>query len=107
MGKRQFKRQPRPGKHKQDLGEQIEDPASYGVRTKPRAEKKRARAPDEDDDAGALLSAKDSGRILREARLQQEELDAEEAAADADAAGPGHLPVRGRGVEEDCMCKRG
>jgi hypothetical protein len=63
--------------------------------TKPRAEKKRQRAEEEDEGA---LSQKASSRILREARLQQEELDAEAAALDGEAAGAGDLPVGGVGA---------
>uniref|UniRef100_A0A383VD46 Bystin n=1 Tax=Tetradesmus obliquus TaxID=3088 RepID=A0A383VD46_TETOB len=85
MGK---KRQQRPDKHKQDLGAQIEDPESYGVRTKPRAEKRRKR--DEDDEEAVPQDV--SARILREARAQQEELDAEDGAA-ATAAGPTQIPA--------------
>ncbi|GLC39592.1 hypothetical protein PLESTB_000809400 [Pleodorina starrii] len=65
----------RKPKHSQSLHEQIEDPESYGVRTKPRAEKKRRRADDEEEE---LLDVKLSGRILKAAREQQQELDAEE-----------------------------
>ncbi|EFJ50348.1 bystin-like protein [Volvox carteri f. nagariensis] len=65
----------RKPKHSQSLHEQIEDPESYGVRTKPRSEKKRHRAEDDDDE---LLDVKLSGRILKAAREQQQELDAEE-----------------------------
>ncbi|KAF8062016.1 hypothetical protein HT031_004276 [Scenedesmus sp. PABB004] len=82
MGKR---RQQRPERHKQDLGEQIEDPNSYGVRTKPRAEKRRRRTEDEEDAEAVPQDV--SARILREARAQQEELDAEEL--DAQHGGPG------------------
>ncbi|KAI8473188.1 MAG: bystin-like protein [Monoraphidium minutum] len=91
MGKRQ--RQQRPSKHKKDLGEQIEDPASYGVRTKPRADKKRGRGAEEEEGGDGALSQKDSSRILAQARLQQEELDAE-LAADGVGAGAGDMPVR-------------
>lgn len=66
----------RKPKHRQSLHEQIEDPESYGVRTKPRAEKKRRRAEDEEEE---LLDVKLSGRILKAAREQQQELDDEEA----------------------------
>ncbi|GLI60347.1 hypothetical protein VaNZ11_002468 [Volvox africanus] len=65
----------RKPKHKQSLQDEIEDPDANGVRTKPRAEKKRRR-PDEEEEE--LLDAKTSGRILKAAREQQQELDAEE-----------------------------
>ncbi|GBF87629.1 bystin [Raphidocelis subcapitata] len=95
---RKKQRRQRPNKHKQDLGEQLEDPASYGVRTRPRGDKKRGRGDDDGDGDGdgGPLSQKDSSRILREARLQQEELDAEAAAADGEGPAPlgaGALPM--------------
>ncbi|GFR48122.1 hypothetical protein Agub_g9949 [Astrephomene gubernaculifera] len=65
----------RKPKHRKSLHEQIEDPQSYGVRTRPRAEKKRRRAEEEEEE---LLDVKMSGRILKAAREQQQELDAEE-----------------------------
>eukprot|EP00798_Chlamydomonas_sp_ICE-L_P021237 gene21237-28153_t len=60
-------------RHKQGLQESIEDPTANGIRTKPRTEK-RKRTQEEDE----LMSAKLSGRILKAAREQQEELDADE-----------------------------
>ncbi|KAG2432729.1 hypothetical protein HYH02_012863 [Chlamydomonas schloesseri] len=70
------KKRIRKPKHRQSLHEQIEDPETYGVRTRPRTEKKRRRA--EEDDGEELLDVKLSGRILKAAREQQQELDAEE-----------------------------
>lgn len=55
--------------------------------THPRGEKRRKRQDDDEDDGEAAVPQDVSARILREARAQQEELDAE--AADADAAARG------------------
>eukprot|EP00877_Chromochloris_zofingiensis_P005227 jgi/Chrzof1/14705/Cz09g12210.t1 len=66
------KRREKIQRHKQDLGDQLEDPNTYGVRIKPRAEKKRRRA---EEDTDELVSQKISSRILKEARAQQEEID--------------------------------
>lgn len=71
--------------------------------TKPRAEKKRGRA-DDDERGEAALSQKDSSRILRQARLQQEELDAELLAGGDEDAGPSDLPVRCAAVTLWCVC---
>lgn len=66
--------------HKQTLGEQIENPETYGVRTKPRAAKRHRG--DSDDEEGAVPGEL-SHRILEVAREQQEEV----AAEDSDDAG--------------------
>ncbi|KAF6259059.1 bystin-like protein [Scenedesmus sp. NREL 46B-D3] len=86
MGK---KRHQRPDKHKQDLGAQIEDPETYGIRTKPRAEKRRKR--DEEDEEAVPQDV--SARIMREARAQQDELDAEDLQRTTAAAGPAQIPA--------------
>lgn len=76
------KKRERPEKHKQTLGEQIEDPTSYGVRTKPRPQKRRRskaaeEALSEEEDDSFVPDAL-SGRILDVAREQQREIDVEE-----------------------------
>ncbi|GAX76291.1 hypothetical protein CEUSTIGMA_g3736.t1 [Chlamydomonas eustigma] len=73
------KRERRPY-HRHALEEQINDPAAQGVRTIPRQEKKRKRSGQEEENEA--LSAKLSGRILKAARDQQEEIDAEEQEKD-------------------------
>ncbi|KAG2424167.1 hypothetical protein HXX76_014700 [Chlamydomonas incerta] len=93
------KKRIRKPKHRQSLHEQIEDPETYGVRTRPRGEKKRRRA--EEDDGEELLDVKLSGRILKAAREQQQELDAEELfdldrALDDDEEGEGEEGAGGK-----------
>jgi len=85
--------------HKQSLSEQIEDPESYGVRTKPRAPKKSRSGGDEGDDDDAVRPEQ-SSLILSLAREQQEEEQREVAAqamggTDVGAHRPGR-PVRAR-----------
>ena len=84
-------------KHKQSLGEVLEDPESYGVRvgsilssnlsicffimsstmqTKPRSKKKREEEEEYSEDEGALPPEL-TGKIMKEAHLQQEELKRE------------------------------
>ncbi|KAL6760987.1 Bystin-domain-containing protein [Haematococcus lacustris] len=63
-------------RHRQGLGEQIENPANNGVRVYARAGSKRKHAAEEPENE--LLSAKLSGRILKSAREQQAEIDAED-----------------------------
>ena len=69
-------------KHKQSLGDVLEDPESYGVRTRPRAKQKR-RDQDEmgdvsdeevDHRADQGLPSDLTNKIMREAHLQQEEI---------------------------------
>ena len=61
--------------HKQSLGDQMEDPETYGVRTKPRPEKRRkGESDDEEEHVPGVLS----NRILEVAREQQEEVEAED-----------------------------
>jgi essential nuclear protein 1 len=70
------KRRERVEHHKQSLGEQIENPETYGVRTQPRPEKKHRRSgagSDEEEEVPGALS----NRILAVAREQQEEVAAE------------------------------
>jgi len=85
------KRRERVERHQESLGEQLENPETYGVRTKPRAEKRRkgrtAQADGSDEDDEAYVPQKLSGRILEAARQQQEEVDAE---AKRGASGLGH-----------------
>jgi essential nuclear protein 1 len=63
--------------HKQSLGEQIEDPETYGVRTKPRAPKRHRGTGESDEEEGAVPGEL-SHRILEVAREQQEEVEAED-----------------------------
>lgn len=124
-------------KHKQSLGEQLENPESYGVRvgassvnmvawrrrrqrcgaatfspsafhpcpqTQPRPNKRR-KGDEEDEDLAAeeLVPAAMSRRILREAREQQEELDAEAAPAVAAiklGAGQGLVAAAAKGLQD-------
>ena len=76
MGK---KKRERVEKHKQSLGDQIENPESYGVRTKPRPQKRRRSQNVESDDEGddAFVPGNRSGKILDVAREQQREIDAD------------------------------
>ncbi|KAK9863174.1 hypothetical protein WJX84_011381 [Apatococcus fuscideae] len=82
VGKRNKRLRP-DGKHIQNLTDQLEDPAQNGVRTEARPASKRRRwmanQVAEDDDQG--LDAATSSRIMEAAKLQQEEMEAEEAAA--------------------------
>jgi len=69
-------------KHKQSLGDVLEDPESYGVRTKPRTKQKRrdtdglGDASDDEVDHRAEqgLPSDLTNKIMREAHLQQEEI---------------------------------
>lgn len=84
------KRRNVPEKHAAALGDQMEDPEGYGVRTKPRGSKRRKQregeAPVDDVDAQELqeeeqaLPAGLTDKLLKEARLQQQEVDEEDAA---------------------------
>ncbi|KAK9850619.1 hypothetical protein WJX84_000393 [Apatococcus fuscideae] len=83
VGKRNKRVRP-DGKHIQNLGEQLEDPAQNGVRTEARPSSKRRRwmadqVPGEDTEQG--LDAATSNRIMEAAKAQQEEMEAEDAAA--------------------------
>ena len=64
-------------KHKQSLGDVIEDPESYGVRTKPRS--KQRRRDDEGSEEDERLPAELTNKIMREAHLQQEEIKKDSA----------------------------
>ena len=67
-------------KHKQSLGDVLEDPESYGVRTRPRTKQKHRErdgsgdVSDDDDRAGEGLPSDLTNKIMREAHLQQEEM---------------------------------
>ncbi|KAK9811795.1 hypothetical protein WJX72_010259 [[Myrmecia] bisecta] len=74
-GKRVRRRREKPNVHRHGLGEVLENPWTYGIRTKPRGAQKRAR-PEEDDEQ--FLSGELSTKIMREARAQQQEVDAED-----------------------------
>eukprot|EP00879_Flechtneria_rotunda_P004242 GHRR01004490.1.p1 GENE.GHRR01004490.1~~GHRR01004490.1.p1 ORF type:complete len:506 (+),score=188.53 GHRR01004490.1:176-1693(+) len=89
--KRGKKRRQGPDKHKQDLGTQMEDPNSHGVRTHPRAEKRRKQHGGDEDEEFVPQGV--SARILREARAQQEELDAEELQQRTTAQGAAQIPT--------------
>ena len=82
MGK---KRRDRVEYHKQSLGEQIEHPETYGVRTQPRAQKRhRHSGANSEDELEQEVPGALSNKILQVARDQQEELeeeDKEDAAA--------------------------
>jgi len=67
------KRRERIDRHKQSLGDQLENPETYGVRTKPRLEKRRKAGNDSEEDEEFVPAAL-SNRILEEARAQQEEV---------------------------------
>ncbi|GAB4821947.1 hypothetical protein N2152v2_008993 [Parachlorella kessleri] len=79
--------------HKQTLGDQIEDPESYGVRTKPRPQKRRKGEDGSDAENDELVPGHLSSKILQEARAQQQELDADRAAEGP--AGAAHLAASG------------
>ncbi|KAL4429375.1 hypothetical protein ABPG77_005149 [Micractinium sp. CCAP 211/92] len=73
-------------KHKQSLGDQLENPETWGVRTQPRPNKRqRGGEEDEGEDGEGFVPADMTARILKQARSQQEELDAEEMPAGAAA----------------------
>ena len=63
-------------KHKQSLGDVLEDPESYGVRTRPRTKQKHrdrdglGEVSDDDDRAGEGLPSDLTNKIMREAHLQ-------------------------------------
>mmetsp|Transcript_1829 Transcript_1829/g.4688 ORF Transcript_1829/g.4688 Transcript_1829/m.4688 type:complete len:537 (+) Transcript_1829:51-1661(+) len=64
-------------KHRQSLGEQIDDPIQPSTsRERP---EKRKRAAEEETEEQQMLSAKLSGRILKAAREQQQQVEDEEA----------------------------
>ncbi|KAF5843232.1 Bystin-domain-containing protein [Dunaliella salina] len=64
-------------KHRQSLGEQIDDPVQPSTsRERP---EKRKRAAEEETEEQQMLSAKLSGRILKAAREQQQQVEDEEA----------------------------
>ncbi|EFN54310.1 hypothetical protein CHLNCDRAFT_135512 [Chlorella variabilis] len=68
--------------HKQSLGEVLENPETYGVRTQPRPSKRRKSDEEQEEEAGEeFVPAAMTRRILREARTQQEEVDADESPA--------------------------
>ncbi|KAL4458621.1 hypothetical protein ABPG75_013486 [Micractinium tetrahymenae] len=73
-------------KHKQSLGDVLENPETWGVRTQPRPSKRRRGGEDEEgEDEEGFVPADMTARILKQARSQQEELDAEEVPAGAAA----------------------
>lgn len=73
-------------KHKQSLGDQLENPETWGVRTQPRPNKRqRGGEEDEGEEGEGFVPADMTARILKQARSQQEELDAEEMPAGAAA----------------------
>jgi essential nuclear protein 1 len=71
------KRRERVEYHKQSLGEQIENPETYGVRTQPRPEKKHRHSGAGSEDEEEQVPGALSNRILEVAREQQEEVAAE------------------------------
>lgn len=71
--------------HKQTLGEQIENPETYGVRTKTRPEKRRRNGADSDEEE-ELVPAALSNRILEVAREQQEQEEADNEQNDTGVA---------------------
>lgn len=72
-------------RHKQSLEEVLENPETYGVRTHPR-QGKRPRGEGYDEEAAEEpVSAAMTARILKEARSQREEVDAEDVPAGAAA----------------------
>lgn len=86
--------------HKQSLGEQIENPETYGVRTQPKRHRKGRDDSDPTATAAAAIVDVDeeelvdqavpgtlSNRILKVAREQQEEILADDAGEDADVDG--------------------
>ena len=101
-------------KHKQSLGDTLEDPEAHGVRTRPRQKRGRRRdAYDEEhvgssEDEGAdvpQLPSDLTNKIMREAHLQQEEIkkdtkDASRAGYQASLAGA-IQNLGGEGVESD------
>lgn len=75
-------------KHKQSLGDQLENPETYGVRTQPRPHKRRKSEGEEEEEEleqEEFVPAGMTNRILKEARAQQEELEAEAVPAAAAA----------------------
>lgn len=65
---------PVPTGHHKNLADQIEDPNEYGVRTYGRKKRERVETEEPADEA---LSEELTARIMKEARLQQEEIAAE------------------------------
>ena len=64
-------------KHKQSLGDTLEDPETHGVRTRPRqkAKSRNHELPSDDEEGpGPSLPSDLTNKIMREAHLQQEEL---------------------------------
>ena len=72
--------------HKQSLGEQIENPETYGIRTKPRPEKRHRHSGAGSDEDEELVPAALSNRILEVAREQQEQEEEENKDNDAGVA---------------------
>lgn len=72
------KRRERVEHHKQSLGEVIENPETYGVRTKSRPEKRHRHSGAGSEDDEEQVPAALSNRILEVAREQQEEVAAED-----------------------------
>ncbi|KAI3435957.1 hypothetical protein D9Q98_002015 [Chlorella vulgaris] len=92
-------------RHKQSLGEVIENPETYGVRTQPRPSKRRKEGEEEDEAAAEeFVPAALSSRILREARSQQDEVDADDAPPAAAAlqlkANRGLVEAAAKGLQE-------
>ncbi|PSC71236.1 Bystin [Micractinium conductrix] len=71
--------------HKQSLGDQLENPETWGVRTQPRPSKRRRDGEEDEQQEEELVPAAMTARILKQARSQQEEIDAEDAPAGAAA----------------------
>ncbi|BDA46830.1 Bystin [Coccomyxa sp. Obi] len=66
--------------HQQSLADEIENPATYGVRTRPRPGKRRKNEA-KDQEAEEPLVEEASEQVLRVAREQQAEIDAEDRPA--------------------------
>lgn len=98
MGK---KRREYVEKHKQSLGEVLEDPETYGVRTQPRPGKRRKGSEEEEEAAEEFVPAAMTQRILKQARSQQEEVDADDAPAALQlGAGRGVVVAAAKGLQD-------
>jgi len=73
MGGRRGKRE-RIERHRHGLTEQIEDPETQGVRTRPRSKRQKS----EEQVENEVLEEKMTAKIMKEAREQNEDLEAEE-----------------------------
>lgn len=77
----------KPAQHKRSLGVELLDPATQGVRAVPRPKKRARMDKEEEEEGGGVVTQEMSNTILKEARAQREEVEAEMRGGGAEQMG--------------------